>query len=182
LPKAEHQDEKHMDAANLLDDPIFVGVMSHKWRTGVSFQGRRCFGALDVFEHAPEKYRSEAATRLSIEEFFFVTVLGKAVDWLKEYKRIRQESISVIYEFLSQLEAISEVHSIIEHDLTYFDMKSRADTPLSQGAQVKGVITYTSEINRTIIATEGYFVAGRLNISEVMTVSDKLVKHLFPVD
>jgi hypothetical protein len=41
-----------MDAANLLDDPIFVGVMSHKWRTGVSFQGRRCFGALDVFEHA----------------------------------------------------------------------------------------------------------------------------------
>jgi hypothetical protein len=104
------------------------------------------------------------------------------VDWLKEYKRIRQESISVIYEFLSQLEAISEVHSIIEHDLTYFDMKSRADTPLSKGAQVKGVITYTSEINRTIIATEGYFVAGRLNISEVMTVSDKLVKHLFPVD
>jgi len=170
-------------SANAIDRKDFeflTEANSRQWLDAVLMQGQRCVTAVNALRGAGCIEQSRhASNMMRIEEHFFVIALGKAMEWLAELAKQRDEFRPAIEAYLAQMPHARDVRNMREHDIAYFKgTGNRQPYFVHEHTDSDGQVLALADGSSTAVFGEQYLIGGRLDLNIVVRISQELRRAL----
>ena len=166
----------------ITDEEWYMLSNAKIWLRGIFFQGIRLLENQQKMRNAMQTVTQETLMQHKnilefkelriVEEHFFVTSVSKAIDWLKEVRKLKPDLSSDIDSFIHNFPEAKDLRNMREHDVDYFKGKG-----IAQNRFVKSLADSTVDASASISDQTGYLIGGRLNVQQAVIAAQKL----FPV-
>lgn len=153
---------------------------SKSWLDAVCMQAERCNAALDMARIETDFAGIDQASRLlRIEQHFFVIALKKAIDWLKELRRLAPVLKPAINRYIADLPHASDVRNMREHDILYVKGKGNHQNKfIYHYTDDQGQVIASSDATGTVVIGDQYLLGARLDVNVAARLSKQLFDHL----